>query len=262
MEIRKIWVLSAFIGSLIGFGFNHSQAAIAVIDTQNIAQQAKTFAESAKLVTQTAQQITLQAKELASFPSNLINSYNQGINTSLTNLQNTLNKATKTFATTATEAQIKSYWENKFPQINANDNWAISEQNNVIIQRNMREQQSRDNQAMLIAYKEMMAELDDNQKMLNELLRKNADIEGNKQGQQLANQIAGIKANIDRINLNMQALEGKHKVESAQAKITAEENQQIIAEAKARAEATELQKARDNQFTTAKTTRPFEKYAL
>lgn len=98
--------------------------------------------------------------------------------------------------------------------------------------------------------------------MLNELLRKNADIEGNKQGQQLANQIAGIKANIDRINLNMQALEGKHKVESAQAKITAEENQQIIVEAKARAEATELQKARDNQFTTAKTTRPFEKYAL
>ena len=126
----------------------------------------------------------------------------------------------------------------------------------------MREQQSRDNQAMLIAYKEMMAELDDNQKMLNELLRKNADIEGNKQGQQLANQIAGIKANIDRINLNMQALEGKHKVESAQAKITAEENQQIIAEAKARAEEAELQKARDNQFTTAKTTRPFEKYAL
>lgn len=126
----------------------------------------------------------------------------------------------------------------------------------------MREQQSRDNQAMLIAYKEMMAELDDNQKMLNELLRKNAEIEGNKQGQQLANQITGIKANIDRINLNMQALEGKHKVESAQAKITAEENQQIIAEAKARAEEAELQKARDNQFTTAKTTRPFEKYAL
>lgn len=262
MEIRRYIVVAGVIGSVIGYGFNHSQAAIAVIDTQNIAQQAKTFAESAKLVTQTAQQITLQAKELASFPSNLINSYNQGINSSLANLQNTLTKATTTFATTATEAQIKSYWENKFPQINANDNWAISEQNNVIIQRNMREQQSRDNQAMLIAYKEMMAELDDNQKMLNELLRKNAEIEGNKQGQQLANQITGIKANIDRINLNMQALEGKHKVESAQAKITAEENQQIIAEAKARAEEAELQKARDNQFTTAKTTRPFEKYAL
>lgn len=262
MEIRRYIVVAGVIGSIIGYGFNYSQAAIAVIDTQNIAQQTKTFAESAKLVTQTAQQITLQAKELASFPSNLINSYNQGINSSLANLQNTLTKATTTFATTATEAQIKSYWENKFPQINANDNWAISEQNNVIIQRNMREQQSRDNQAMLIAYKEMMGELDANQKMLNELLRKNADIEGNKQGQQLANQIAGIKANIDRINLNMQALEGKHKVESAQAKITAEENQQIIAEAKARAEEAELQKARDNQFTTAKTTRPFEKYAL
>ena len=260
MEIRRYIVVAGMIGSIIGFGFSQSQAAIAVIDTQNIAQQAKTFAESAKLVTQTAQQITLQAKELASFPSNLINSYNQDINSSLTNLQNTLTKATTTF--TATEAQIKSYWENKFPQINANDNWAISEQNNVIIQRNMREQQSRDNQAMLIAYKEMMVELDANQKMLNELLRKNAEIEGNKQGQQLANQIAGIKANIDRINLNMQALEGKHKVESAQAKITAEENQQIIAEAKARAEEAELQKARDNQFTTAKTTRPFEKYAL
>lgn len=262
MEIRRYLVVAGVIGSIIGFGFSQSQAAIAVIDTQNIAQQAKTFAESAKLVTQTAQQITLQAKELASFPANLINSYNQGIDTSLTNLQRTLTKATTTFATTATEAQIKSYWENKFPQLNASDNWAISEQNNVIIQRNMREQQSQDNQAMLIAYKEMMTELDANQKMLNDLLKKNAEIEGNKQGQQLANQIAGIKANIDRINLNMQALEGKHKVESAQAKITAEENQQIIAEAKARAEEAELQKAKDNQFKTGKIPRPFEKYAL
>ena len=239
MELRKYWIMAAFVGSVIGFGFSQSHAAIAVIDMQNIAQQAKTYAESVKLVTQTAQQITLQAKELAAFPSNLINSYNQGINNSLNNLKNTLTKATTTFATTATEAQIKSYWENKFTQINADDNWAISEQN-----------------------KEMMAELDANQKMLNELLRKNADIEGNKQGQQLANQIAGIKANIDRINLNMQALEGKHKVESAQAKITSDENQQIIAEAKARAEEAELQKARDNQFTAAKTPRPFEKYEI
>lgn len=262
MEIRRYLVVAGVIGSIVGFGFSQSQAAIAVIDTQNIAQQAKTFAESAKLVTQTAQQITLQAKELASFPANLINSYNQGIDTSLTNLQRTLTKATTTFATTATEAQIKSYWENKFPQLNASDNWAISEQNNVIIQRNMREQQSQDNQAMLIAYKEMMTELDANQKMLNDLLKKNAEIEGNKQGQQLANQIAGIKANIDRINFNMQALEGKHKVESAQAKITAEENQQIIAEAKARAEEAELQKAIDNQFKTMKHPDVFEGYEL
>lgn len=262
MKIRKYWVAAVLIGSLIGFGVSQSQAAIAVIDTQNIAQQAKTYTESAKLVMQTAQQITLQAKELASFPSNFINSYNQGISDSLTNLQKTLNKATKTFATTATEEQIKTYWENKFPTLNANDNWAISEQNNIILQRNIREQQSQDNRAMIIAYKEMMVELDNNQKMLNELLKKNADIEGNKQGQQLANQIAGIKANIERINLNMQALSGKHKVESAQAKITAEENQQLITEAKARAEEEELNKAKANQFKTMKIPRPFEKYGL
>lgn len=262
MLIRKYWLAAALVGSIMGFGFSQSQAAIAVIDTQNIAQQAKTFAESAKLVTQTAQQITLQVKELAAFPSDLINSYNQGINNSLTNLQNTMIKATSTFATTATEAQIKSYWENKFPKLSASDNWAISEQNNVVIQRNMREQQSQDNQAMLIAYKEMMAELDNNQRMLNELLKKNAEIEGNKQGQQLANQIAGIKANIDRINLNMQALEGKHRIEMAQAKITAEENQQIIAEAKARAEEEELNKAKANQFKTMKHPDVFEGYSL
>ena len=262
MELSKYWIMAAFVGSVIGFGFSQSHAAIAVIDMQNIAQQAKTYAESVKLVAQTAQQITLQAKELAAFPSNLINSYNQEINNSLNNLKNTLTKATTTFATTTTDAQIKSYWENKFPVLNASDDWVISEQNSIIIQRNMREQQSRDNRAMLIAYKEMMVELDNNQKMLNELLKKNADIEGNKQGQQLANQIAGIKANIDRINLNMHALEGKHKVESAQVKITSDENQQIIAEAKASAEEAELQKARDNQFTAAKTPRPFEKYAL
>ena len=74
MEFRKYWLMAAFVGSVIGFGFSQSQAAIAVIDMQNIAQQAKTYAESVKLVAQTAQQITLQAKELAAFPSNLINS--------------------------------------------------------------------------------------------------------------------------------------------------------------------------------------------
>lgn len=262
MEIRKYWVAASLLGALIGFGFSQSQAAIAVIDTQNIAQQAKTYTESAKLVMQTAQQITLQAKELAAFPANLINSYNQGINDSLNNLQKTLNKATKTFATTATEEQIKTYWENKFPKLNANDNWAISEQNNIVLQRNIREQQSQDNRAMIIAYKEMIVELDNNQKMLNELLKKNADIEGNKQGQQLANQIAGIKANIDRINLNMQALEGKHKVESAQAKITEAENQQIITEAKARAEEEELEKAKANQFKKMKHPDVFEDFEL
>lgn len=41
MEIRRYIVVAGVIGSVIGYGFNHSQAAIAVIDTQNIAQQAK-----------------------------------------------------------------------------------------------------------------------------------------------------------------------------------------------------------------------------
>lgn len=262
LKVRYYYLAAAIIGSFIGYGFTHSQAAIAVIDTQNIAQQAKTYAESAKLVTQTAQQITLMAKELASFPASVINSYNQSIKDSTTNLQNTITKTTVTLATTATEAQIKSYWENKFPQLNANDNWAISEQNNVILRRNMREQLSQDNQAMLIAYKEMMTELDKNQEMLNEMLKKNADIEGNKQGQQLANQIAGIKANIDRINLNMQALQGKHRIESAQARLTAEENEQIIVEAKARAEEEELAKSKANSNKTMHMPLPFEKYAF
>lgn len=260
--MKKYWVLAAFIGAVSGFGFSHSQAAIPVIDTQNITQQAKTLAETVKLVTQTAQQITLQVKELTSLPSNVINAYNRDINNSVASLQNTLTKATVTFATTATEAQIKNYWENKFPTLNDTDDWALSERNYLVIQRNLREQQSQDNQAMLIAYKEMMTELDNNQRTLTDLLKRNADIEGNKQGQQLANQISAVQANIERINLNMQALQGKHKVESAQAKITAEENRQIIVEAKARAEEAELEKAKNNQFKTMQMPTPFEKYKL
>ena len=94
-----------------------------------------------------------------------------------------------------------------------------------------------------------MRELDDNQAMLDDLLEQNENIEGNKQGQQLSNQIAGVTANIKRIELALRALDAKQKIEADQAEITVRKNDMILAQQRADAEAAAI----DELDTTTKT---------
>ena len=233
---KKIFITAGVIAGIISAGI-HTEAAIAVIDTQNIAQQIKTYAETVKVVTNTAQQITLQAKELAALPNNIVSIYTNSINNSISNINNTLNKAATVLATTTAEQAILNYWNNKFPKLDTSTgDWVLSEQSHRAIVQNMSESLSEDNRKSLLAYKELLSELDENQKQLNNLLELNKNIEGNKQGQQIANQIAGISANIKRIELSLKALDHKHKIESDQAKITERQNDMLLADQRAAAE--------------------------
>ena len=113
----------------------------------------------------------------------------------------------------------------------------ISERNHLAIITNLQEEQSEDNKQSLVAYQELMRELDDNQEMLDDLLEQNQNIEGNKQGQQISNQIAGVTANIKRIELALRALDAKQKIEADQAEITVRKNDRILAQQRADAEA-------------------------
>lgn len=61
-----------------------AEAAIPVIDDQNIAQQLKTYTETLNVVKNTAQQISLQLKELMAMPENILNEYKQAFNDSIT----------------------------------------------------------------------------------------------------------------------------------------------------------------------------------
>ncbi len=259
MQIKKYYIVAVFIGSIFGAGTMQTQAAIPVIDSQNIAQQLKTYTETAKVVSQTAQQIAMQAKELAGYPTQILNAYTNGINNSINTVNHALSNATIAFATTATEEQITQYWNNRFPKLNTEDGWLISEQNHQAIKTNMREQQSEDNRKTLDAYKTLMSELDKSQQMLNDLLDANKNIQGNKQGQQLANQIAGVQSNIKKIELAMAALDNKRKLENDQAKIIEKQNEQILADQRSESEHRTIS-AMDTTSTTKAVDDPFTRY--
>ena len=254
----KILAAAAVVGIILGAGFATSQAAIPAVDTQNIAQQLKTYTETAKIVSQTAEQITLQAKELASLPTSVLRQYTNGINNSIRSINNTLN-STVVFSENATENTIRQYWENKFPELNNSDDWVISERNHLAIITNLQEEQSEDNKQSLVAYQQLMRELDDNQAMLDDLLEQNENIEGNKQGQQLSNQIAGVTANIKRIELALRALDAKQKIEADQAEITVRKNDMILAQQRADAEAAAIDEL-DTTTKTASIDDPWSRY--
>ncbi|PWM76981.1 MAG: hypothetical protein DBY32_09115 [Phascolarctobacterium sp.] len=254
----KFLAAAAIMGTVIGAGIATTQAAIPVIDSQNIAQQLKTYTETAKLVSQTAEQITLQAKELASLPTSVLRQYTNGINNSIRSINNTLN-STIVFSENATENTIRQYWENKFPVLNNSDDWIISERNHLAIITNLQEEQSEDNKQSLVAYQKLMQELDDNQAMLDDLLEQNENIEGNKQGQQISNQIAGVTANIKRIELALRALDHKQKIEADQAAITVRQNDMILAQKRAEAEEAAIS-ALDTTSKTAALDDPWSRY--
>lgn len=254
----KLFAAVAVMGIIIGAGIATTQAAIPVIDSQNIAQQLKTYTETAKIVSQTAEQITLQAKELASLPTSVLRQYTNGINNSIRSINNTLN-STIVFAENSTENTIRQYWENKFPVLNNSDDWVISERNHLAIITNLQEEQSEDNRQSLVAYQELMRELDDNQAMLDDLLEVNQNIEGNKQGQQISNQIAGVTANIKRIELALRALDHKQKIEADQAELTVRKNDMILAQQRADAEAAAIDEL-DTTTKTASMDDPWSRY--
>lgn len=254
----KYLAAAAIMGCVIGAGIATTKAAIPVIDSQNIAQQLKTYTETAKLVSQTAEQITLQAKELASLPTSVLRQYTNGINNSIRSINNTLN-STIVFSENATENTIRQYWENKFPVLNNSDDWIISERNHLAIITNLQEEQSEDNKQSLVAYQKLMQELDDNQAMLDDLLEQNENIEGNKQGQQISNQIAGVTANIKRIELALRALDHKQKIEADQAAITVRQNDMILAQKRAEAEEAAIS-ALDTTSKTAALDDPWSRY--
>lgn len=65
---------------------------IPVVDDSNIAQQAKTYAETMKVVTNTAQQITLQLQELKAWPEEQLNKLNTKFDDTVKRLEEQIKK--------------------------------------------------------------------------------------------------------------------------------------------------------------------------
>ena len=228
-HLKTVLALAAFSGCVLGSGLPSVQAAYAVIDSQNIAQQLKTYTETARVALSTAQQATLLAKELASLPRETLDYYTAEFAASV----NTVDSAMRQFEVfdleQGGENSVEGYWAQQFPKFSS-AGAVISEdifrQNNTF----MEENRSQDNRTTLKAYKQLMGQLQKNQQQLAELLKENIAADGGLKAQQLANQIAGLEANIKHIELNMQALKVKHLVEKDEAELTTRLNREKLEE--------------------------------
>ncbi len=233
-----------------------AQAAIPVIDDQNIAQQLKTYTETLNVVKNTAEQISLQLKELMAMPENLLNEYKNAFDESLAAVTDTL----KNSDLLVDKDEWDEYWENLYPRINGGDYkqtvWSERSINDTI-----QEIMSMRNEEDVNSYHELMAELEKSKVRLQDLLEQNKTVEGNKQAQQIANEIATEKANIESINTAIQAITNKNQVMQQQAQVLKAQNRQAVMEAGAQAEKEFVDRMDSN--VTKKTIivdSPFEKY--
>lgn len=233
-----------------------AQAAIPVIDDQNIAQQLKTYTETLNVVKNTAEQISLQLKELMAMPENLLNEYKNAFDESLAAVTDTL----KNSDLLVDKDEWDEYWEDIYPRISGGDYkqtvWSERSINDTL-----QEIMSMRNEEDVNSYHELMAELEKSKVRLQDLLEQNKTVEGNKQAQQIANEIATEKANIESINTAIQAITNKNQVMQQQAQVLKAQNRQAVMEAGAQAEKEFVDRMDSN--VTKKTIivdSPFEKY--
>ena len=196
-----------------------SYAAIAVIDSQNIAQQLKTYVEAELIKRFNEAQLALMQREnepLANdygIPGEIINSSN--------NVTSILQRVSGIFG----GGNIGTYWTQRFPRISIPSDpteWYRTVQDSEIAANNLMEKQSQDNQKTIEAIQSLMKELEEEQKRLQKLQQ--IETIGNMQAQEVERIIAVSRGNIARIHAAIDALNTKHLVETNEMKINMEQD--------------------------------------
>ena len=207
-----------------------AHAAIPVIDDSNIMQQIKTYMETIKVVTNTAEQIKMQIKELESLPKQILDRYKKEFVTAIEEVK----AHTKMTGMLDDVKKLPEVWGHCFPTLRGGDlsHTATSEKNMTVT---MQEVLSMRNQQDVAAYRALMQDLQKSKDKLAELLELNKTPEGQKQGKQLANEIAAEKAHIDSINTSIQAISVQNEAMKNQMEVVKAQNQQAVADAMAQA---------------------------
>ena len=239
-----------------------ASAAIPVIDVENIAQQLKTYLETVKLVTNTAEQIQMQLLELKSLPERLITKYKNEL---LASVNKAIDHAKKT-GVLVDEAEWKKLWNERFPAILSGE-LAQTAKLERSVESTMQALQSLQNQKDVTAYHNLMKELQESQKRLQELLELNKSPEGAKQAAQIANEIAVEKAHIDTIKTTIQAISAQNQVMESQRQIVKEQNEQAVAQAMADATEAAIKQMHNDveaagRTTTVRESDPFKRNGL
>ena len=222
-----------------------AEAAIPVIDSENILQQIKTYTETVKVVTNTAEQIKLQIRELASLPQQILDTYKTAVSNSMATVSKVMEKSGFLLG----DEHWDAYWRNLYPKLEAGDyrqtTWAERG-----ISTTIQESLSVLNKQDVTSYRALMQELEKSKERLQDLMELNKQPEGSKQAQQIANEIAAEKAHIESIQTSLQAITAKNETMKRQAEVLEKQNHQAVVEAAKTAEDAALSQMREETIAS------------
>lgn len=239
---------------LVLTGAAQSHASIAVIDTSNIAQQAKTYAETMKVVQNTREQIQLYTKDLAQLPRQILDSYKKGLLDGWDRITAIMQKNGGVLRGTPGIAggpgipiDPTGYMQKNIPGIIGNDLPGTIDSYRsarlIILGTVMR-----NNTETLTAIQQNMEELENTRDALQDAMQASADATGSVQAQQAANQIAALQVKMQSLQANIEALKIQQGAIKNQADAQDKQNQYALEDARAKAEEAYAEKLKTKTY--------------
>ena len=186
-----------------------TEAAIPVIDSSNIAQQAATFAETIKTVTNTAQQITLQLKELESLPNDTLSSFKSALDTDFQKAAGALGSATGVLNPNKSTADV---WTEAFGPAGALTKDNITASSAASANSGYGKALDKANYDSMNVIKECSKGIEDTNLRIQRLMELNASAEGQKQAAQIQNMLLAEQAKLLQYQNTMRAAESSSRV--------------------------------------------------
>lgn len=218
--------------------------AIPVIDTQNIAQQAKTLAEAVKIVTTTAQQVQLQLQELKSWPEEqlkrLTDKFDEGvakITTTLesgkTGLLGKLNKKGQGgWDESAGQRITEKYLKEAFPEIGTMSNATATTDAVRAAKSAALSHLSQHHIEVIQKYAGYGLQVEETLKEITNLVKQSDKAIGAKQSAQIANKLTAFTGKINGINAIMTAITGQQEALKEEAEIQNKKNEEKAVQAR------------------------------
>lgn len=244
--MRKVSKVLCVLGTTSFLMMPASFAAIPVIDTDNILQQAKTYGETIKVVTNTAKTLELVILDHMGMSKEDKEAFQKKFDNGINKVTAILNGDTKSvfnkerFPWDEKEGQIsieeiQKMYKDQFPSV-----WDESEggcfgqgktdtlQATIAIWQAARQQSlgslMTNNKSTLKQYAELMGQLNEAMKDLQDLQEASSNAQGIMQAQQIANDIQTTNARIDNIRTAILAIKGQNDVMQHQAENQSKQN--------------------------------------
>lgn len=270
-EHKKLFLTAMMLGALSSTIFiNSSQAAIPVIDSQNIQEAVKILEETNKVTQTLGKQLGLSEQDLKNI-NEAVNHYTTLINKHSKNLELIFNN--KGGYVAAIKAISEEEGKGNF---NTAEQWlaaiipAVTDNNGNIsfnaqnIARLAAQGAIMTNNAdVLEAMKQIQVELNNSESVLQDLLKQNAELgidNGTLAAQQLNNEIKGLQTHISVLNSQMDALNNQAKILQMQSEAQDKQNEITVATSQAEAN-TRYVEENIKQYTdgeTIKIVRPWD----